>query len=94
MILLALGLVPAAVWAQSSNFTLNAKVGQTVAPAKAYLIYRAAGKLVTDSAAVDNGTFKFTGTATDPIKAQLILDHAGVGLEKLGRDADVVVVYL
>jgi len=94
MILLALGLVPTAVWAQSSNFTLNAKVGQDKAPAKAYLIYRLAGTMVTDSAMVDNGAFKFTGTVTDPIKAQLVLDHKGVGLEKLGRDADVAVVYL
>jgi len=94
MILLALGLVPTAVWAQSSNFTLNAKVGQDKAPAKAYLIYRLAGTMVTDSAMVDNGAFKFTGTVTDPIRAQLVLDHKGVGLEKLGRDADVAVVYL
>jgi peroxiredoxin len=94
MILMALGLVPAAVWAQSSNFTLNAKVGQIAAPAKAYLIYRSADKVITDSAAVDNGAFKFTGTATDPIRAQLVLDHKGEGLAKLGRDADVVVVYL
>ena len=94
MILMALGLVPAGVWAQSSNFTLNAKVGQTPAPAKAYLIYRSADKVITDSATVDNGAFKFTGTATDPIRAQLVLDHKGEGLAKLGRNADVVVVYL
>ena len=94
MILLALGLVPTAVWAQSSNFTLYAKVGQEKAPAKAYLIYWLAGTMVTDSAMVDNGAFKFTGTVTDPIRAQLVLDHKGVGLEKLGRDADVAVVYL
>ena len=94
MILMALGLVPAAVWAQSSNFTLTAKVGQIAAPAKAYLIYRSADKLLTDSAAVDNGAFKFMGTATDPIRAQLVLDHKGEGLAKLGRDADMVIVYL
>jgi len=94
MILLAFGLVPAAAWAQSSSFTLTAKVDQSGAPTKAYLIYRSAGTVVTDSAAVVNGAFKFTGTATDPIRAQLVLDHKGEGLAKLGRDADVVVVYL
>src|SRR5580700_3799396 len=92
MILLAWGLIPAAVWAQSSNFTLNAKVGKDAPPAKAYLIYRVAGQLVTDSATVDNGAFKFTGTLTDPIRAQLVLDHKGEGLAKLGRDADAAVV--
>ncbi len=94
MILLALGLVPAAVWAQSGNFTLNASVGKDGAPAKAYLIYRSDGKVVTDSAAVDKGAFKFTGTVTDPVRAQLVLDHKGEGLAKLGRTADVVVLYL
>lgn len=94
MILLAMGLLPAAVWAQSSNYTLNAKVGQVAAPAKAYLIYRLNGNVVTDSAMVNNGAFRFTGSITDPARAQLVLDHAGAGLAKLGRDADVVVVYL
>jgi len=94
MILLALGLVPAAVWAQSNSFVLNAKVEQAAAPAKAYLIYRSEDKLITDSAVVNKGVFKFAGTLTDPVRAQLVLDHTGIGLSKLGRDADVVVVYL
>lgn len=87
-------IMPAVLMAQTANYTLTGKVGQLSAPAKAYLIYRSAGKVVTDSMAVDNGTFKFMGTATDPIRAQLVLDHKGEGLTKLGRDADVVVVYL
>jgi peroxiredoxin len=94
MILMALGLLPAAVWAQSGNFTLKAKVGTATPPAKAYLIYRLAGNLVTDSTTIDGGAFTFTGTITDPVRAQLVLDHKGEGLAKLGRDADVVVVYL
>ena len=94
MILLVLGLVPAAIWAQSNSFTLNGKVGQIAAPAKAYLIYRLADKVVTDSATIDNGAFKFTGTVTDPIQAQLVLDHNGKGLANLGRGADRVVMYL
>ena len=94
MMLSLLGLLPAAVWAQSNSYTLNAKVGQGNAPEKAYLFYRAEGKMVTDSAMVTNGAFKFTGTATDPIRAQLVLDHKGVGLAKLGQDADVTVMYL
>ena len=94
MILLALGLVPAAVWAQSNSFVLNAKVEQAAAPAKAYLIYRSEDKLITDSAVINKCVFKFAGTLTDPVRAQLVLDHTGIGLSKLGRDADVVVVYL
>jgi len=93
-ILLAMGLLPAMVWAQSSTFTLNGKVGQTTAASKAYLFYRANGKTVNDSSVVNNGTFKFTGTVTDPVEAQLLIDHKGVGLSKLGRDADVLELYL
>jgi len=94
MILLALFAVPAAVLAQDSNFIVKAKVGSDITPAKAYLIYRAAGKVFTDSAMVDNGVFQFKGTVAEPIKAQLILDHKGIGLSRLGQDADVVLLYL
>lgn len=94
VILIALGLLPAAVWAQSDSFTLNGKVERAAAPAKAYLVYRADGKLVTDSAAVENGVFTFSGTLNEPVRAQLVLDHKGGGLAKLGRNADVVVIYL
>lgn len=94
MILLALFAVPTAVLAQDSNFIIKAKVGSDIAPAKAYLIYRAGGKVFTDSAMVDNGAFQFKGTVAEPIKAQLILDHKGIGLSRLGQDADVVLLYL
>jgi len=67
MILLALFAVPAAVLAQDSNFIVKAKVGSDITPAKAYLIYRAAGKVFTDSAMVDNGVFQFKGTVAEPI---------------------------
>jgi peroxiredoxin len=94
MILLALGLIPAAVWAQSSSYTLNAKVGQNTAPAKAYLIYRLADKVVTDSAMVSKGVFQFKDTISEPVMAQLVLDHQGVGLAKLDQTADFVIIYL
>jgi zinc protease len=50
MILLALGLVPAAVWAQSNSFALNGKIEQAAAPAKAHLVYRSDGVLSTSQA--------------------------------------------
>jgi peroxiredoxin len=94
MILLALFAAPAAVLAQDSNFVIKAKVGVDVAPAKAYLIYREDGKVSTDSAIVDKGAFQFKGIAAEPIRAQLVLDHKGIGLGRLGQDADVVLLYL
>ncbi|MCJ8208829.1 AhpC/TSA family protein [Mucilaginibacter sp. RS28] len=93
-ILLALCLAPAMAWAQDGNFILKAKIGNVASPAKAYLNYRAAGKVVTDSSSVQNGEFQFKGSVAEPTRAQLVLDHQGVGLSKLGRNADVVLLYL
>jgi peroxiredoxin len=94
MILLALAIAPAAVWAQSNNYVLKAKIGNDKAPAKAYLLQMVNGKEVVDSALIDNGAFQFTGTAAEPARAQLVLDHYGEGLARLGSDADVTMLYL
>jgi peroxiredoxin len=94
MILLALAVAPATVWAQSNNYVLKAKIGNDKAPAKAYLLQMVNGKQVVDSALIDNGAFQFTGTATEPVRAQLVVDHYGEGLVRLGRDADVTMLYL
>lgn len=75
MILLVLGLVPARVWAQSSNFTLNAKIGTESLPAKAYLVYNISDKRIVDSALVNNGVFQFKGTVDGPVPAEIMLDH-------------------
>jgi peroxiredoxin len=94
MILLALAIAPAAVWAQSNNYVLKAKIGNYKAPAKAYLIQIVNGKQAIDSALIDNGAFQFTGAAAEPARAQLVLDHYGEGLARLGRDADITTLYL
>ncbi len=94
MILLALVVAPAGVWAQSNNFVLKAKIGHDKAPAKAYLLQVINGKQVVDSALIDNGAFQFIGTAAEPAMAQLVLDHYGKGLARLGSDADLTMLYL
>src|SRR5476651_207421 len=94
MILLALAVAPLAVWAQSSNYVLKAKIGNDKAPLKAYLLHMADGRQVIDSALVDNGAFQFKGTVIEPTGAKLVLDHYGEGLARLGNDADVAVLYL
>jgi peroxiredoxin len=78
--------------AQTSGFTLQGKIGTS--SAKAYLIYKSTGKMITDSAMVENGSFSFKGTATEPMMAQLILDHQQVGLARLNNDADYIQLYL
>jgi peroxiredoxin len=94
MILLALAIAPATVWAQSNNYVLKAKIGNDKAPAKAYLLQMVNGKQVIDSALIDKGAFQFTGTVEEPARAQLVLDHYGEGLARLSRDADVTILYL
>ncbi|MGF7080387.1 redoxin domain-containing protein [Mucilaginibacter sp. UYCu711] len=95
LILLALVIVPALVWAQDGTFTLKAKIGTEKAPAQAYLIYPIAGKYIIDSALLDNGAFTFKGTLAEPTSAQLVMDHHGVGLAKLrGKPGDLQALYL
>lgn len=94
MFVTALVAIPALAWAQSGDYTLNGKVGSANAPARAYLNYRAEGKMIMDSAEVKNGAFQFKGNVAGPTQAMLILDHKGEGLAKLRRSADVFMVYL
>ncbi|QEC78879.1 TlpA disulfide reductase family protein [Mucilaginibacter ginsenosidivorax] len=93
IILLTLALIPAAVLAQS-KFLIKAQVGQDNAPAKAYLIYKQGENVIKDSVTVRNGLFEFQGALNDPLVAQLVLDHQGVGLARLDRSADFLVFYL
>jgi len=95
IILLLLAVMPAFAWAQISNFTLNIKVGNLNAPAKAYLFYRLNGETIKDSAFMSNGAVQFTGSAPEPTTVQLVIDHAGIGWDKLGpRTADYTLFYI
>ena len=91
--LIALLVTPFLGYSQSNDYLLNGKVGQLNAPAKAYLSYRLNGNNVLDSAILQNGTFQFKGTVTDPVRAQLILDHTGAGI-KNRRKQDALTIYL
>ncbi len=93
IILMALGLIPTAVFAQN-KFVLKAQIGGDNAPAKAYLIYKQGQSVIKDSVMIKNGAFSFNGNMGDPFVAQLIVDHQGVGLTKLNRSADFLVFYL
>jgi peroxiredoxin len=93
IILTTLLAIPFLSYSQSNDYMLNAKIGQLSAPAKAYLSYRLNGSNVLDSAVLNNGTFQFKGTISDPIKASLILDHTGTGI-KNKKKLDVLTVYL
>ena len=96
LILTALALAPVLSYAQSGNYHLTVILKNAKAPAKAYLVrdYGMNVQRALDSAAIKEGTFQFKGTVDSPVKADLVIDHAGQGLNSLGRTADVRVVYL
>jgi peroxiredoxin len=76
-------LLPALAFGQAAQpFTVKSKIGKLNAPAKAYLVYRLGANNVTDSAAIVNGEFTFTGVAMDPVNASLFIDYKGVGFSK------------
>jgi len=85
---------PALLFAQKGEYTLNGKIGTLNAPAKAYLNYIANGKQVLDSTVIEKGSFVFKGGVDGPTMGRVIIDREGVGMKKLGRTADNVVVYL
>ncbi|RWY55753.1 TlpA disulfide reductase family protein [Mucilaginibacter gilvus] len=78
-----LAFLPALAFAQNAQpFTIKAKVGKYDKPAQAFLAYRLGANTVTDSAAIVNGEFTFTGTITNPVNATLFIDSKGVGFNK------------
>jgi peroxiredoxin len=78
-----MALLPALAFGQATqSFTVKSKIGKLNAPAKAYLVYRLGANNVTDSAAIVNGEFTFTGIAMNPVNASLFIDYKGVGFAK------------
>lgn len=90
---LACAILPLAGFAQNGAYKLTGKVGSYNTPAKAYLRTVEAGAVKLDSADIRNGAFTFSGTAADPIKATLLIDHRGVGMKKMTA-ANSLGVYL
>jgi peroxiredoxin len=94
LFLIILMTLPVLGRAQTSNFTIKASVANLSAPTKVYLTYQVPGKFILDSAMSDRGAFEFQGTVPYPLKAQIWLDHQGVGIKKPGKNADVLTLFL
>jgi peroxiredoxin len=91
IVLLALLILPAFVFAQVNKYTLEGTLGTYNAPAKVYLRYRVEKKVKLDSATLKNGHFQFTGSITgDPVYANLMFNAKGTGM----NNDDVKSVYL
>lgn len=80
-ILLALASVPAFVFAQKGNFEIQGTMAHLNAPAKVYLRYFVDDKTVTDSATLNEGKFRFSGSVNGdvPSTAYLMLNQKGTG---------------
>jgi peroxiredoxin len=95
LILLILAALPAITFAQE-KYVIKGKVGAINAPAKIFLTSRTDGKTTTDSSAVANGEFTFTGEVKEITAARLILDYKGLGLQNMDNNAktDELSIYL
>lgn len=73
------------------NYTIKGQIGQYNAPARVYLSYKLNGEDKIDSAAVKNGAFQFTGTITEPVRADLNLNVDGTGPDE---SYDILPIYI
>jgi peroxiredoxin len=94
LICIAFAVAPFITFGQQGQFLLKAQIGQIGKPAMAYINYRHANKSILDSAAVINGVFEFKGDIGSPVKAQIVLDHAGDGLKNIPNPLDALIIYL
>jgi peroxiredoxin len=74
LLITAVCLLPVAAMAQG-KFTLQAKVGNLNAPAKAFLYYKTGSTQVVDSAVIAGGKFSFTGPLTGISQAAIRVVH-------------------
>ncbi|WP_316822190.1 TlpA disulfide reductase family protein [Pedobacter gandavensis] len=87
-------LLPIAAMSQG-KFTVQGKVGNLNAPAKAYIAYRAGSEQKTDSAAIVGGKFSFQGEVAGVSQAQIRIKHDNAVADPAKRvAADVISFYL
>ena len=86
----------AALFAQSTEYTLTIKLSTLKKPAKAYLIkdYGWTNQRVLDSAEAQKNTFRFGGQLDEPSKVHVLIDHSGQGITKWEKTADALEFYL
>ena len=63
-------------------FNIKGKAGNLNAPAKVFLTYYLGSNTVTDSSAIKNGEFSFTGVVINPVNAAIFIDYKGIDFAK------------
>jgi peroxiredoxin len=87
--------LPVLATAQTEEtFLIRGKVGVLDNPSRAYLIYKLGANQVVDSTTIAAGKFDLSGKILGPTNAILVIDHKGIGFEKLDPTADMLNFYL
>lgn len=86
--------LPAMVWAQGGEYTIEGKIEKSKKPSKVFMSIRTAKAQLLDSVDASNGTFRFSGTADGPTLVSLVYDQENKGWSNRGEKADVVKLYV
>ena len=77
----AIALLPVMAFAQDGKYLVQGTVGNYNKPAKIYLVAYVNDKTVTDSVALKDGKFQFSGSlSNEPVFGYLVLNEKGTGV--------------
>ncbi|MDR3697043.1 TlpA disulfide reductase family protein [Mucilaginibacter sp.] len=82
-ILLLTALVLPLFLSAQQKYIIRGNIGAVNAPAKVFLSYTENNKTITDSTAIKDGVFEFSGQVDDIVIAALTLDHKRGGVQSL-----------
>ncbi|WP_293907246.1 TlpA disulfide reductase family protein [Sphingobacterium sp. UBA5670] len=77
--IVALAFLPMASFAQQANFQINGSAPKAFNGKKVYLDYTKDGFPASDSSAIVNGKFSFSGTVEEPAYSRMVFDQEGKG---------------
>jgi peroxiredoxin len=80
--------------AAGDGFTIDGRIGQWSAPATVYLSYFGPDGEKVDSAVMERGAFRFTGTGEWPAAARLVADYTGEGQGKAYQQGNYLMLYV
>lgn len=87
--------IPSMLFAQAGNYMIQGNISSSKTPFKAYLLYNTGAITTIDSVVIINNKFLFKGKVTEPVHANLVLDHQGAGLNSINpATADRIDIYL
>ena len=93
LIILTALLIPLMAAAQSANFTMTGKIGNSTTPARIYIDYMDNGTGHEDSTDLVDGVFKFSGRISGNAYARMALAHKGDGKNRAVYTGDVIYFY-